>query len=154
MKSLRALLAIGAAALGQVLLVGQLPVLARYCDLFLIVVVYFGLTRPPAIAMTTGAAAGLVEDALIGPFLGLNGFKKTLLGYLVASFGALFMLNQTVPRFGILFLATVLDPFLELGLSLAVGRAFEIPGVLELVWKGLGNGFFGLLFFWVAARLP
>lgn len=154
MKVLRAVLAIGAAALAQVLLVGHLPALARYCDLFLIVVVYFGLTRPPVGAMAAGAGAGLVEDALIGSILGLNGFKKTLLGYLVASFGALFMLNQTVPRFGILFLATVLDPFVELGLSLALGRAFDLPGALELVWRGLGNGVFGLLFFWVAARLP
>jgi rod shape-determining protein MreD len=153
-KLLRVVLAIAAAALAQMLLIGHLPVFARYCDLFLIVVVYFGLTRPPAGAMAVGAGAGLVEDALIGSILGLNGFKKTLLGYLVASFGALFMLNQTVPRFGILFLATLLDPFLELGLSLALGRAFALPGALDLVWRGLGNGVFGLLFFWVAARLP
>jgi rod shape-determining protein MreD len=101
-----------------------------------------------------GTGAGLVQDSLVGTILGLNGFKKTLLGYLVGSVGSLFMLNQTVPRFGILFVATLLDPVAELALSAAIGRAFAFPGPVDLLQLGLGNGVIGLLFFWVAARLP
>jgi rod shape-determining protein MreD len=153
-RLLRGLLALGAAALAQVLLASYLPGLARYCDLFTILVVYYGLTTPPPAAMVMGAGAGLVQDTVAGTILGLNGFKKTLLGYLVGSVGSLFMLNQAIPRFGILFAATLIDPVAELGLSAALGRVYDFPGALELLQRGLGNGVFGLLFFWIAARLP
>lgn len=154
MKVVRGIVALGAAALAQALLSRYAPVLARSCDLFTIIVVYYGLTRPPTTAMLMGTGAGLVEDSLLHAVLGMNGFKKTLIGYLVGSFGSLFMLNQAIPRFGILFAATALDPLAELGLSVAMGRSFIFPGTLDLLQRGLGNGVLGLLFFWVAARLP
>ena len=84
----------------------------------------------------------------------VRAFKKTLIGYLVGTIGSLFMLNQAIPRFGILFAATVFDPLAEWGLSVAVGRSFVFPGTLHLLQRGLGNGVLGLLFFWVASRLP
>lgn len=154
MRILRGTLGLAAAALAQAFLSRYAPGVARYCDLFIIIVVYYGLTSPPTGAMAMGMSAGLVEDSLIGAVLGMNGFKKTLMGYLVGSIGSLFMLNQAIPRFGILFAATVLDPLAEMGLSLAMGRGFVVPGTLEILQRGLGNGVLGLLFFWVAARLP
>jgi rod shape-determining protein MreD len=154
MRIVRGLLALGAAALAQALLSHHVPVAASYCDLFTIMVVYYGLTCPPSAAMAMGTGAGLVEDALVGSILGMNGFKKTLIGYLVGTIGSLFMLNQAIPRFGILFAATVFDPLAEWGLSVAVGRGFVFPGTLHLLERGLGNGVLGLLFFWVASRLP
>jgi rod shape-determining protein MreD len=153
-RIVRGVAALAVAALAQAFLSRYAPTLARYCDLFIIVVVYFGLTSPPTGAMLMGFGAGLVEDSLLGSVLGMNGFKKTLIGYLVGSFGSLFMLNQPIPRFGILFVATVFDPIAELGLSLAMGRSFVFPATLDLLQRGLGNGILGLLFFWVATRLP
>lgn len=154
MRIVRGALALAAAAVAQVLLSSYLPALARYCDLFTILVVYYGLTTGQPPAMIMGASAGLVEDSLLGAILGLNGFKKTLIAYLVGSVGSLFMLNQAIPRFGILFVASLLDPLVELALSAAVGQSFNFPGAWDLLRRGLGNGVFGLLFFWVAARLP
>ena len=154
MKLVRALLALGTAALAQALVSRYAPLAAHYCDLFTIVVVYYGLTCPPSAAMAMGTGAGLVEDSLVGSILGMNGFKKTLIGYLVGTIGSLFMLNQAVPRFGILFAATVIDPLAEWALSVAMGRSFVFPGTLPILQLGLGNGVLGLLFFWVAARLP
>jgi len=154
MKMVRGIAALGAAALAQSLLSHYGPALAGYCDLFTIMVVYYGLTCPPTAAMMMGTAAGLVEDSLLHSILGMNGFTKTLIGYLVGSIGSLFMLNQTIPRFGILFAATVLDRLAELGLSVAMGRSLDFPGTLAILQRGLGNGVLGLLFFWVAARLP
>lgn len=154
MRIVRGLLALGTAALAQALLSHYVPVAARYCDLFTIMVVYYGLTCPPSAAMAMGTGAGLVEDSLVHSILGMNGFKKTLIGYLVGTIGSLFMLNQAIPRFGILFAATVFDPLAEWGLSVAMGRSFVFPGALHLLERGLGNGALGLLFFWVASRLP
>lgn len=154
MKLVRSLLALGTAALAQAMVSHYAPVAAGCCDLFTIVVVYYGLTCPPSAAMAMGTGAGLVEDSLAHSILGMNGFKKTLIGYLVGTIGSLFMLNQTIPRFGILFAATVFDPLVEWALSLAMGRSFVFPGALPILQLGLGNGVLGLLFFWVAARLP
>ena len=150
----RGLLALASASLAQILLVMYLPPLARRCDLFTIVVVYHALTRPQHAAILMGTGAGLVQDSLIGSVLGLNGFKKTLIGYLVGVLGSLFMLNHALPRFGILFVATWLDPVTELGLSMVMGQSFVFPGAWELVQRGVGNGLLGLMVFWIAARLP
>ncbi len=154
MRYTRALLALGTVCLVQGLLSHYAPALSRRFDLFTILVVYYGLTRHQAAAMVMGTTAGLVEDSLFGSILGLNGFKKTLLGYLVGSVGSLFMLNQAIPRFGILFAATFLDPVAELMLSLALGQSFVFPGLVDLLEQGLGNGAVGLLVFWIAARVP
>ena len=154
MKVFRAALALGAVCLVQILLAHYLPAVAERCDLFTVLVVYYGLTRPPRAAMVMGAGAGLVQDALVGSILGLNGFKKTLIGYLVGAIGSLFMLNQAIPRFGILFAATIVDPIAEWGLMLVMGQIFVFPGLWDLAQRGLGNGVIGLLVFWIAARLP
>jgi rod shape-determining protein MreD len=154
MKILRGLGALGAACLAQVLLSSYLPAIARRCDLFTIIVVYYGLTRPQAAAVVMGTGAGLLEDSLLRQIVGLNGFKKTLIGYLVGSFGSLFMLNQAIPRFAILFAATLIDPLTEMALSAAMGQNFIFPDTLDLLQKGLGNGVLGLLVFWIAARVP
>jgi len=153
-KLVRATVALAAVCLVQILMSRYLPQLARRCDLFTILVVYYGLTRPQPAAMLMGTGAGLVEDSLLGALLGLSGFKKTLIAYLVGSIGSLFMLNQAVPRFGILVAATLIDPLLDLVLSVALGQVVVLPGLPELLVRGLGNGVLGLFVFWIAARLP
>jgi rod shape-determining protein MreD len=154
MKFVRALLGLGAVCLVQMLLSQHLPEVARKCDLFSVFAVYIALTRPHRPAMMIGCGAGLVQDALADAFLGLNGFKKTLLTYLVGTLGSLFMLNQVVPRFGILFAAAFFDPLAELGLSLAMGQHFIFPGPWDLLARGLANGVIGLTVFWIAAKVP
>jgi rod shape-determining protein MreD len=154
MKVLRALLGLGAVCLVQMLLSQHLPSVASRCDLFSIFAVYIALTRPQRPAMLIGSGGGLVQDALSGVVLGLNGFKKTLLTYLVGTLGSLFMLNQPFPRFGILFAAAFFDPLAELGLSLAMGQHFIFPAPFDLLLRGLVNGVIGLAAFWVAAKVP
>ena len=152
MKLVRGVLALLVAGLTQVLLLKYLPEVARRCDLFMILVVYYALTGPQPAAMIMGTGAGLMQDALLRVVLGMNGFKKTLIGYLVGSIGSLFMLSQPIPRFALLFAATILDPLAELGLSVVIGQSFVFPQTLDLLQRGLGNGAVGLLIFWGARR--
>ena len=154
MNAVKALLGLGAAALAQMLLGRHAPEIAERCDLFTIFTVYAALTRPPRTAVVLGSVSGLLQDALTSVFLGFNGFKKTLLAYLVGTLGSLFMLNQPVPRFGILFAAAFFDPIASLLLNLAMGQQTVFPGVGDLVLRGLTNGLVGLVTFWVAGRLP
>lgn len=154
MNLVRALAGLAIVCLAQMLIGQHLPGLARRCDLFSVYVVYIALTRPARPAMVIGGGAGLLQDALTGVVLGLNGFKKTLLGFLVGTLGSLFMLNQPVPRFSILFAAAIFDPLAEWGLSLAMGQHYVFPAPMDLALLGIGNGIIGLAAFWIAARLP
>ena len=154
MSLVRAAIGLAVACLLQMLVSQHLPFVARRCDLFSIYAVYVALTRPPRPAMILGSGAGLVQDALAGSILGLNGFKKTLMAYVVGTLGSMFMLNQTLPRFGILFATALFDPLAELGLSLAMGQHYVFPAPWELLARGLGNGIVGMVAFWVASRTP
>ncbi len=153
MRIVRGAAAVGVACLLQLLLLRYLPEIGKRCDLFTVVVVYYGLTSPASAAMLMGSAAGLVQDSLLHVVLGMNGFKKTLIGYLAGSIGSLFMLNQPLPRFALLFIVTILDPLADLGLSSVVGQSFIFPETWVVLQRGLGTGVVGLLAFWAAARL-
>ncbi len=57
-------------------------------DLPLLVTIFFAVSRRSPIAgAVTGAAIGLLEDALTGQPLGVNGMVKTVVGYVGASIG-------------------------------------------------------------------
>lgn len=150
----KALLGLAGVALVQMLLGQHAPSVAQRCDLFAVYTVYIALTRPPRTAVVLGSVTGLLQDSLTGVVLGLNGFKKTLLAYLTGALGSLFMFNQPVPRFGILFAAAFFDPIASLLLSLAMGQQHSFPGFGDLALRGLANGVIGLVTFWVAARVP
>ncbi len=153
MRIVRGLAALGAACLAQLLLLRYLPEVGRRCDLFTILVVYYGLTSPQPAAMMMGTGAGLLQDALLRVVIGMNGFKKTLIGYVAGAIGSLFMLSQPIPRFALLFGVTVLDAFADLALSAVIGQSFVVPRTWELLQRGIGNGVIGLLAFWAAARM-
>jgi rod shape-determining protein MreD len=57
-------------------------------DLPLIAVIFFAVARRnPILGALTGAAIGLVEDALTGLPIGINGIAKTVIGYAASSIG-------------------------------------------------------------------
>ena len=57
-------------------------------DLPLIAVIFFAVARRnPILGAVTGAAIGLVQDALTGQPIGINGMAKTIVGYAASSIG-------------------------------------------------------------------
>jgi len=57
-------------------------------DLPLIVTVFFAVSRRNPVAGTlTGAAIGLLQDALTAQPIGVNGMAKSVIGYIAASIG-------------------------------------------------------------------
>jgi len=113
------------------------PSLARYCDSVRHHRgVDFGLTSPPRGRWAhDGIGAGSWRTPSSDPSWHER-FKKTLIGYLVGSFGSLFMLNQPIRGSAYCFAATVFDPS-RLGLSLAMGGASSSPDARTP--SGLGN---------------
>ena len=57
-------------------------------DLPLIVTIFFAVSRrSPVAGALTGAAIGLLQDALTGRPIGVNGMAKSVIGYIAASIG-------------------------------------------------------------------
>ena len=99
-----------------------------YFDLPLIFSVYYGFTMGKPVASTfIGSGLGLMQDSLSGAAMGMNGFTKTLIGFLAASAGAKFNVDYPITRFFALFLFTVGDGLLVTMLGLLVGSN---PGAL------------------------
>lgn len=149
----RGCLALVLAALGQFLLNRYVPEAGKSVDLFTVMVVYYAVTRRRTTVMLLGATAGLLQDAVVHTFLGMNAFKKTLIGYLAGSLGSVLVLSQPLPRFAVLFVATILEALTETALHLVLGQNARVPTVGNLIRLGLGNGVVGTLIFWVISRL-
>jgi len=146
-------LALGGAAAGQFLVTRFLPELGRSLDFFTVLVVYYAVTRRRVGVILIGTSAGLVQDLFAHTILGVNAFKKTLVGYLMGTLGSLFIVNQPLPRFGILFVATLLDALVEVGLILVLGQHPVVPPAGDLIRLGIGNGISGSVIYWMVGRL-
>ncbi len=107
-------------------------------NLVLVVVVYVGLSFGPAGGLVAGTVGGLIQDALAGGIIGVGGFSKTLVGFIVGFLGAQFIVSQTVPRFVMFVGATVVHEACFQALYSLVEGAAVPPGVLAGVHAG-GN---------------
>lgn len=68
-------------------------------DLPLIVTIFFSVSRrSPSAGTLTGAAIGLVQDALTGRPIGVNGMAKSVIGYIAASIGVQVDVDNLVTR--------------------------------------------------------
>jgi len=93
-----------------------------YFDLPLICSVYYGFTLgSPIASILIGSALGLMQDSLSGAALGTNAFSLTLIGFLAATAGTKFNVDQPITRSFALFLFTIGDGLLVTILGLMVG---------------------------------
>jgi rod shape-determining protein MreD len=149
----RGILALVLASTGQILLSRYLPSVGSMVDLYTVLVLYYAVSRRRVAVMFMGTTAGLVEDLLCHTVLGMNAFKKTLVGYVMGALGSFFMLSQPLPRFGILFLATILEALTEAALVLVLGQHLVFPRGADLIRLGMGNGLAGILLYWLVSKL-
>ena len=147
---------LAAALLVQVLSSHWVPWTQRSVDLVLLVVVYYGSSGARVGSMLAGAAGGLLEDVWFNNIVGLHGFTKTLIGYLLGGLGARFDLTGPASRLVAVFLATVVERLVEPTVLLGLGLHASPPDLLALLWRCTGNVLVGaLLFFSLAgARKP
>ena len=127
-----------------------LPQVAGGLDFFLMVVVYYAITRSRIQGIWMGAAAGLVQDVLGSQVLGFYAFVKTGVAYLVGGMGSKFILNHPFPRFLSLLLATILDAALVALLTVMAGLYVPFrPG--QVGRAALLNSVVGLILFRVVS---
>jgi rod shape-determining protein MreD len=100
------------AVLLQALLPRPFPRLA-ILDLPLIITVFFAVSRRNPVAGTlTGAAIGLLQDALTSQPIGVNGMAKSVIGYIAASIGIQIDVENLTTRVFINFGFFLLNSFL------------------------------------------
>ncbi len=148
---LLALAAVAGVVAATVGLAGVAPGARDTVDFFLIVVVYYAVTRNRTQGILMGAFVGLVQDAFASHLLGFHAFVKTGVAYAVGGLGSRFMLNQPFPQFLALLLATALDGALAALLSFMTGLSLTVePG--RLGRQAVANSVLGLIIYGLVQR--
>jgi len=90
----------------------------RYVDLPLLVTIYCGLMRDPVTGMVSGYIAGFGGDVApgAGPVIGVGGFSKTIIGFLVASVAFRFSLEGPLIRVAVIAISSLVNSALYIGL--------------------------------------
>jgi rod shape-determining protein MreD len=123
-------------------------------DLPLVVTVYFALGRRSPIQGTImGAAMGLLEDALTGHAIGINGIAKTVCGFLAASVGIRIDVENNTIRLFLNFLLSLLSSGIYLFIyRFLLGLSLDWNWLTEL-FKALGNSAIAIILFPLLDRL-
>jgi rod shape-determining protein MreD len=123
-------------------------------NLVLVVVIYGALSFGAAGGLVIGTVGGLIQDALAGGIIGIGGFAKTLVGFLVGWLGAQFIVSQPVPRFVMFVGATVLHEACTQALYAVVeSRGFRLPYSVTLT-QAVVNALVGVAAFQFVERGP
>ena len=117
------------------------PEAHTYVDLMLVPVVWYGIARSQRSTMLVGCVAGLLQDAWfqIGVF-GLNGFKKTLLGWALAGVGVRFNMNSGPGRVAAGAVLALADSVLDMVLRTLLDLEAAVPGVLQVLIRAVVTG--------------
>lgn len=130
----------------------------RYIDLPLLVTVYFALQRAPVLGMVTGMVAGLGGDAVGGGILGVGGFCKTLIGYLVGVASVRLSLENPLARLSVVAVASAGSTVLFVGLNQMLEQSLPYVSTwgefgATIGWKMLGDTVTSIILFIVLDRL-
>lgn len=153
MKGLRLLLVLAVALALQSVLGLLWPSAHRYVDGMLVPVIWYGICGSQRTGMWVGCAAGLLQDAWFGlGVFGLNGFKKTLIGWVLGGLGSRFDLNRQGGRMVFGVMASLADSLMDLGLRRMLDRTLGTPGPVEIAIKAVVTGVLVAVAFWIVER--
>jgi rod shape-determining protein MreD len=124
-------------------------------DFVLVAVVYVALTTGPTAGLLAGTLGGLAQDALTsGSITGIGGLAKTIVGFVTGIVGTQFIVVQSVPRFVVFFLATVVHQAVFMGLYVLLdARHFGTP-YAAVAEQAVGNAVVGVVAFQMVELLP
>ena len=113
----------------------------QYVDLSLVVTVYLSLQRSPVQGMLTGLAAGLGSDAISGGILGVGGFTKTLIGYIISMASVRLSLENRLIQLAVAAVASLVNTVLFVALYQVLEQGQALEQVLPYTgsWEELGK---------------
>ncbi len=117
---------------------------ALYLDLTLVLVLYVGWYSGPATGAVTGTAFGLVQDAIYGTLLGLNGLSKTIAGFAASLLSRVFRLEDLVSRIILITSVSALDSVVLYAtlilLEQNTGQRFWLDSLIRALVTGVAGG--------------
>jgi rod shape-determining protein MreD len=84
-----------------------------FLDLPLVAVIYFASYKGKIASSVIGSVAGIVQDSVSGLPLGINGFTKTLAGYVVAVVSGRLILETYSAQFFLILVISMADSLLK-----------------------------------------
>jgi rod shape-determining protein MreD len=100
-------------------------------DLPLLAVIFFAVARRnPIVGALTGAAIGLLQDALTGQPIGINGMAKSVIGYIASSIGVQVDVENPITRVLMVFGFSILQS----AMLFAIDRVLLGNGEVRLLW--------------------
>ncbi len=154
MRTARVALAIAGALALQTTLARYLVGSGSRVDLVLVAVVWVAMTTGPVMALLSGAIGGIVQDALSGGVIGVGGFAKTVVGFLVALLGTQIVVTRPLPRFVLFAAATLVHAAVFLGLYSMLESRIPTASVGGVIEQAIGNGVAGLIVFELNRAVP
>ena len=145
MKYFRLPAVIVLALLAELMLPRYVAPFFRYFDFMLIVVVFNSVSRSRIQTTLLGTATGLIQDVFIGSVTGLNGFSKTVVGFIASSFYQRFMIDTALTQLVVLAAATLINQGICIGLSLALFGTPPGPVFPDLLIRTACNSLGGVL---------
>jgi rod shape-determining protein MreD len=162
-QTFKILLTIAVALFLQKLL-GKYLEFFKYIDLGLLVTVYFSLQREPLLGMTVGFGAGLGGDIIAGGILGVGGFSKTLIGYIISMASVKLSIENPLARLAAVALASIANTALFIGLYQMLEQNQNSGQLIPVVggwtqllrtagWKALADTLSALVIFIILDRV-
>jgi len=143
LNALKFFAAVAAAVLFHLLGVRMIPNFALLFDVFLVVVVLYGLESSSLAALFAGLFLGLVYDSFNGPSsFGLFGFADTIIGYGAARLAQRLVIQRATGVLALVSFAVVAQQALVVGLEFLL---LPLPVVPNPLWVALRAGVCGLL---------
>jgi rod shape-determining protein MreD len=135
--------------------------LARYTvggrwifDIVLVGVVFAALNWGPVAGMLAGSAGGLAQDLLSNDVVGTGGLVKTIIGFVVGTLGAQFVVARPAGRVALLAAASVLHRVLLIGLIALIDQRWPPVSEGAILGETLLNSVCGLIAFQLGESLP
>ena len=154
MRVAGAILALAGALALQTTLAGLTSGGASAVNLALVAVIYLALAFGPGAGLLAGTVGGLVQDALAGGIVGVGGFSKTLVGFVVGLLGAQFIVAQSLPRLIMFVSGTLMHELCYQALyAIVESRPFQMHWSAALIQAAV-NAFVGILAFAVVESGP
>jgi rod shape-determining protein MreD len=142
LSALKFFAAVAAAVLFHLLGVRLSESFTLVLDVFLVVVVLYGLEGNSLAALFAGMFVGLVHDSLTGAPFGLFGFADTIIGYGAARLAQRLVIQRATGVLALVSFAAVAQQAIVVGLAFLLLPSPEVPNP---VWVAIRAGACGLL---------
>ena len=124
-----------------------------FIDFPLIIVVYAALQRNSIRALLFGTLSGVAIDALSGGLLGVNGFSKTLVAYLVSEMTRRVYLDNLLLRIPVIAGACLLHSLVYYGLHRLFGQPPVGDALVTASYSLIGTTIAGTLVYLMLQNL-